>query len=69
MAVRRSGGALAALALAGLAYFFRNRKKVNDQVQNLTDKVQNQFSSNDGKQSNGGQLNEPKAYTGETTRM
>lgn len=68
MAVRGSRGALAALALAGLAYFFRNRKKVNDQVQQLTDKVQQQFGSNNSNQSTN-QSNEPRAYTGETTRM
>lgn len=68
MAVGRSGGALAALALAGVAYFFRNRKQVSNKVQELTNRAQNQLGSS---QSNNSTTtsSEPPAYTGETVRM
>jgi hypothetical protein len=64
MAVRRGGGAMAALALAGLAYFFKNRKQVTGKVQELTSRAQHQLGGNTSQTST-----EPQAYTGETTRM
>ena len=64
MAVRRGGGAFAALALAGLAYFFKNRKQVTGKVQELTNRAQNQLGGNTTQSST-----EPKAYIGETTRI
>lgn len=64
MPLKRSGGALAALALAGLAYLFRNRKQVGNTVHDLTEKAQRQFSQN-----NTDTTTEPQAFTGETQRI
>ncbi len=65
MAVRRGGGALAALALAGLAYFFKNRKQVTGKFQELTNRAQHQL----GGTTTTNTSTEPQAYTGETTRI
>lgn len=79
MAVNRSGGALAALALAGLAYFFKNRSQVKRQVEQLGDRAQDmvgknqpvstgqQSSSAGGASSSSGDWSTPA--TGETVRM
>ena len=69
MAVGRSGGALAALALAGVAYFFRNRKQVSNKVQEMTNRVQNQLGSSQNTNNSTTTSNEPPAYTGDTVRM
>lgn len=70
MAVGRSGGALAALALAGVAYFFRNRKQVSNKVQELTQRAQHQLGgSSHTSDSTPASSNEPSAYTGDTVRM
>lgn len=76
MAVRRGGGAFAALALAGIAYFFKNRKQVTSKVQELTSRAQNQLSGNTNSAPSNSTLSnttpsstEPRAYTGETTRI
>jgi len=69
MAVGRSGGALAALALAGAAYFFRNRKQVSNKVQELTNRAQNQLGSSNSDTKSTTTSNEPSAYTGDTVRM
>ena len=66
MGVQRTGGAVAALLLAGLAYLWKNRKQVGSQVKQLGDSVQDRLSSN---QTSKASLDEPKAYTGETTRI
>lgn len=66
MAVRRGGGAFAALALAGLAYFFKNRKQVTGKFQELTNRAQHQLS---GSTNTTTTTTEPQAYTGETTRI
>lgn len=67
MAVRRGGGAFAALALAGLAYFFKNRKQVTSKVQELTNRVQHQLGGTTTTTTNSS--TEPQAFTGETTRI
>ncbi len=67
MAVRRGGGALAALALAGLAYFFKNRKQVTNKVQELTNRSQHQLGGTTTTSTT--TSTEPQAYTGETTRI
>lgn len=64
MGVKRSGGALAALALAGIAYLWKNRKQVSHQVKELGNNVQDRLSPPDAAKNA-----EPKAYTGETTRI
>lgn len=69
MAVGRSGGALAALALAGVAYFFRNRKQVSNKVQELTNRAQQQLGSPSSKETTTTPASEPPAYTGDTVRM
>jgi hypothetical protein len=69
MAVGRSGGALAALALAGVAYFFRNRKQVSNKVQELTQRAQHQLGSSHSDNATTTSSNEPSAYTGDTVRM
>lgn len=66
MGVQRKGGAIAALLLAGVAYLWKNRKQVGNQVKQLGDNVQDRLSSNQTSQTS---LEEPKAYTGETTRI
>jgi hypothetical protein len=63
---RPGNGAFAALALAGLAYLFKNRQQLGSKLQELSGKVQNQLN---GSHSQPARLEEPKAYTGETTRM
>ncbi len=63
---RQSNGALAALALAGLAYLFKNRQQLTGKFQQFTGKMQNQLNNGQTTQA---RLEEPKAYTGETTRM
>jgi len=69
MAVGRSGGALAALALAGVAYFFRNRKQVSNKLNELTNRAQNQLGSGHSNETSNTSSSEPPAYTGETVRM
>jgi hypothetical protein len=69
MAVRRGGGALAALALAGLAYLFKNRKQVTGKVQEMTNRAQHQLGGSNQKGNTSQTSTEPQAYTGETTRM
>lgn len=64
MAVQRKGGAIAALLLAGLAYLWKNRKQVKDQVKQLGTNVQDRLSADSAQT-----IDEPKAYTGETTRI
>lgn len=64
MAVRRGGGAFAALAMAGLAYFFKNRKQLTGKFQELTNRTQHQLGGSTTQTGT-----EPQAYTGETTRI
>lgn len=68
MAIRRGGGAFAALALAGLAYFFRNRKQVTNTVKQLTNRAQSQFAPSNNTPTTT-TSSEPAAYTGDTVRM
>ncbi len=69
MATRRGGGAFAALALAGLAYFFRNRKQVTNTVKQLTNRAQSQFAPSKNNTTTTTTTSEPAAYTGDTVRM
>lgn len=64
---RPSNGAFAALALAGLAYFFKNRKQMTGMFQQLGGRLQNQLPGTTSQ--NQVQISEPRAQTGETIRM
>ena len=67
MAIRRGGGAFAALALAGLTYLWKNRKQVSNTVKELGDNVQNSLGQ--PQEADRTQQSTPPAYIGETKRI
>lgn len=66
MAVKRGGGALAALALAGLAYLWKNRKQVSETMKDVGDTVQDRLNLPSHESSS---QTETQAYLGETKRI
>ncbi|HEY1016241.1 MAG TPA: hypothetical protein VGE07_26260 [Herpetosiphonaceae bacterium] len=62
--VRRGSGAFAALALAGLAYLFKNRESIGNKLSQLGNRAQGQLSGPTSSESS-----EPRPYTGETQRI
>ena len=65
--VRRGSGAFAALALAGLAYLFKNRQQVGNKLNQLSGRVQHQLGGETSPQHT--EASEPRAYTGDTHRI
>lgn len=63
--VRRGSGAFAALALAGLAYLFKNRQQIGDKLSQLGNRAQNQLNA----PATSTETSEPRAFTGETQRI